>query len=211
MNTIKTSPLTSMLFADNTPFDDWKRYYQLKFSAYVKYNPNTREIVSIIPNNSKDFSKDLESLGYIHYSCMMDLVLINNKTKTIIPCDLKTSSHLEDEFYKSFIEWTYNIQAREYAAILRAAMNQDEEFNGYKLQNYLFIVVNKKSLTPLVWQYADTFKRGTLYYGKNQQIECRDPFDLGIELNDYMLRQPKVPNGITQDRPNDLIKYLNTL
>lgn len=210
-NALKTSPLTKVLFADNNPFDDWKRYYQLKFSAYVKYNSNTNEIISIIPNNSKDYSIELEKQGYLHYSCMMDLALVNNNIKTIIPIDLKTSSHHTDEFYKSFVEWSYQIQAREYAAILRAAMNVDEQFNSYKLQDYLFVVVNKKDLIPLVWQYKDTFNRGTLYYGKNSQIECRDPFDLGIELSKYLKENSKVPDGITQDKPNDLIKYLNTL
>lgn len=211
VNAIKTSPLTSILFADNTPFDDWKRYYQLKFSAYVKYNINTHEIISIVPHNSKDFSKDLESQGYIRYSCMMDLVLVNDKTKTIVPCDLKTSSHYEDEFYKSFVDWTYDIQAREYAALLRAVMNTDEQFNSYKLQNYLFIVVNKKNLIPLVWRYGNTYKRGTLYYGKNNQIEFKDPFELGVELNNYVLTNAKIPSGITREKPNDLIQYLNTL
>lgn len=210
VNAIKTSPTTSLLFADNTPFDDWKRYYQLKFSAYVKYDESTTEL-DIIPHNSPKYTKELEKQGYIPYSCMADLILVNNTTKTIIPVDLKTSSHYEDEFYKSFVDWMYMIQGRLYWRLIEAAISVDEDFNSYNLLNYIFVVVNKKTLTPLAWRYADTKKLGTLYYGKDNQIVCRDPFIIGAELYKYQHTNPKVPNGITQDKPNDLIQYLNTL
>lgn len=45
-------------------------------------------------------------------------------------------------------------------------------FKAFRLCPYKFIVANKKTLIPLVWNYEDTEKMGTLYYGK--QIECRD-------------------------------------
>jgi hypothetical protein len=90
-------------------------------------------------------------------------------------------------------------------------MDKDPVFKDYKLENYKFIVVNKNTLTPLVWEYKDTQKTGTLYYGKNNQIECRHPFEIGKELSGYLKAMPSVPNGISISKPNDLKEFLNKL
>lgn len=182
---LRTSKATAQLFAPNNPFEpEIERCYQLKFS---------------------------ETFDDIRYSCMVDSLYISHQQKIVIPCDLKTSSHYEDEFYKSFIEWSYQLQARLYFRLIRAAMDKDEYFKDFKLLDYHFIVVNKKSLIPLVWKYADTQKTGTLYYGKNKQIECPDPFDLGKELYTYLNSNMSVPIGISTDKPNDLNSFLNDM
>ena len=139
------------------------------------------------------------------------LIYVDHNKKIIIPCDLKTSGHYEDEFYKSFVEWSYMIQARLYARLIKAAIERDEYFKDFKMLNYHFIVVNKKSLTPLVWEYKDTYKYGTLYYGKDKQIICRDPFDIAKELNTYLKQPSSVQNGVSLNAPNDLDKWLNTI
>lgn len=179
------SNVTRHLFAIDNPFEpDIERLYQLKFS---------------------------ETFNGVRYSCKPDLLYVDHKKKLVILCDLKTSSKYEDEFYKSFIDWNYHIQARLYWRIIRAAMDKDDYFKDFNLTNCHFIVVNKKSLLPLVWEYEDTRRIGTLYYGKDSQIVCRDPFDLGEELYNYMQSRPSVPNGILLDRPNNLTEFLNTL
>ena len=38
---------------------------------------------------------------------MADLIIVNHKEKWVKPVDLKTSSHYEWDFYKSFNEWRY--------------------------------------------------------------------------------------------------------
>ena len=103
------------------------------------------------------------------------------------------------------------IQARLYWRLIRAAMDADDYFKNFTLLDYHFIVVNKKSLIPLVWKCPDTQKVGTLYYGKNNQIECPDPFEIGKELNGYLNTRPSVPIGVSIDKPNDLNLFLNKI
>lgn len=184
VNALRTSEATKFYFAQDNPFDtDTKRYYQLKFKA---------------------------TLGDIDYRCMMDLAVCDYKNKVIYPCDLKTSSHYESEFYKSFIDWNYQIQARLYWRILRDNMDRDEFFKDFELADYTFIVVKKDSLVPLAWKFADTKKEGTLIYGKNRDLELRDPREIGEELTYYLNNECKVPLGINLEGTNDIVEYLNT-
>jgi hypothetical protein len=176
---LKESPATSFYFAKDNPFDGIQREYQLKFKACF--------------NN-------------IPFRCMADLIIVNHNNKTVLPCDLKTSSHKEWDFYISFVQWRYMIQARLYARIIRANMDNDALFKDYTLLPYRFIVVNKETLTPLVWEYKDTFVEGDIEY--NGKI-YRDPVDLGEELTIYLDNQSKVPIGINLDKPNDIVEWLN--
>lgn len=77
---LKDSPATKMYFAENDPYSDAERFYQLKFKG---------------------------SLGGIEYRCMADLIVVDHKNKIIYPCDLKTSSHREYNFPESFLQWRY--------------------------------------------------------------------------------------------------------
>lgn len=180
---LKESEATKFYFAPNNPFDDSiQRFYQLKFKA---------------------------TFGDLDYRCMSDLIVVDHNRKIIQPVDLKTSSHAEWDFYKSFIQWSYHIQARLYYRIILANIEQHEEFKGYKLLPYEFIVVNKHTLTPLVWGYGDTARYGTLYYGKNKEYICPDPFVLGKDLYRYLEEKPDVPFGISTYDVNSIIEWLN--
>ena len=182
---LKTSPATEYYFRENSPFDDdVTRYYQLKFK---------------------------HSFNGVDYRCMLDEVILDRKDKTIQPIDLKTSGHPEWDFYKSFIQWNYQIQARLYWRNLKANVEEHPEFKDYKVLPYKFIVVNKTTLTPLTWDFDDTAKYGTLKYGKNGQIECRDPFDIGQELSRYLNDNCTVPIGISADDNNSLVEWLSTM
>lgn len=181
---LKESEATKVYFATDNPFDDIERFYQLKFKA---------------------------SLVGINYRCMMDLALVDHKKKVIIPCDLKTSSHYEWDFYKSFNEWRYDIQARLYWRILRHNMDKDDYFKDFTLTDYHFIVVNKKSLTPLVWEFPYTTTQGDITIGKNNQITWRDPYKIGNELNYYLTIAPPVPIGISESTTNDIRLWCNKL
>lgn len=179
------APATKFLFAADNPFEpEIERLYQLKFKA---------------------------TFDNIDYSCMCDELIVFHKTKKILALDLKTSSHKEYDFFKSFVDWSYHEQARLYYAILLQNIQKDDYFKDFEITNWHFVVVNKNTLNPLVWEYKDTKKEGTLYYGKNNQIEFRHPFDIAKELKYYLDTKPSVPNGILLDKPNDLNKFLNTL
>ena len=182
---LKESSSTKLYFADDNPFEpDIERLYQLKFKG---------------------------EFDGITYRNMADLIIVNHKEKWVKPVDLKTSSHTEWDFYKSFVDWRYDIQARLYWSIIRQNMDKDEYFKDFKLLDYDFIVVNKRTLTPLVWNCPFTQAQGTLRFGNNSQIEMRSPFEIGKELNSYLTSRPKVPIGISEIGPNDLRHWLNLL
>lgn len=183
---LKESEATKWYFEEDNPFDDSiQRFYQLKFKA---------------------------TLNGIDYRCMADELIVDRKNKIVYPIDLKTSSHKEWDFYKSFIEWNYQIQARLYWRIIRNIMDSDEEFKDYKLADYKFIVVNKETLTPLVWEFESTTTLGDIKFGKNNQIELRDPETIGKELHHYLSTENVVvPQGIEINNSNSLIKWMNNM
>ena len=140
--------------------------------------------------------------------------LISYKNKTILPIDLKTSCKKLDrewDFPSHYIEWSYQIQNRLYVRILQDVISKDEYFKDFKVLPYKDIIIFRGSDTPLVWDIPFTFERGTLYFGKNNQIEMRDPFDLGKELYSYLKYNPRVPKGINIVKSNNIEEWLNSL
>lgn len=185
---LKESKSTQFYFAENNPFEpNIERFYQLKFKA---------------------------CLEGIEYRCMFDELVIFHDTKEIQPLDLKTSCKRLDRewnFPSHYIEWGYQLQNRLYVRILQDVISKDEYFKDFKILPYKDIIIFRGSDTPLVWDIPFTFERGTLYFGKNKQIEMRDPEEIGKELSYYLSSRPKVPAGIKEDGNNDLRKWLNTL
>lgn len=183
VNALKESEATEEYFRPDSPFNDSiERLYQLKFKA---------------------------TLNGVDYRCMADLLKVDYAHKVIEPIDLKTSSHYEWEFYKSFIQWDYQIQARLYWRIIRDNLDRDPYFKNFTLTDYKFIVVNKLTLLPLVWEFPDTQIKGTIIVGKRTPIELRDPEEIGKELHHYLLEMPRVPDGINICRSNNLKEWLN--
>ena len=184
VDALKSSEATKWFFADNNPFEDVERLYQLKFNA------------------------ELDGVGY---RCMFDELIVDYTNKTIQPIDLKTSYKNEYDFYKSFVEWSYQIQNRLYARILWENIRKDEFFKDFKILPYKDIVVCKTSLNPLVWDCDFTFAVGTLKFGKNEQIEMRDPEVIGKELHYYLENNSIVPKEIDVCGSNDLRTWLNKM
>lgn len=182
---LRESDSTKYYFAPNNPFDNTiERFYQLKFKT---------------------------ELNGVIYRCMADLLIVDHKNKIITPVDLKTSSHTEWDFYRSFVDWNYQIQARLYWRIIRKIMNSDDYFKDFTLADYIFIVINKHTLIPLVWEFKDCTLKGELVYGINNNIVMPDPESLGKQLFNYLNSTPKVPDGIKETEPNNLCDWLNTL
>ena len=137
------------------------------------------------------------------------LIIVDHKNKKIIPIDLKTSYKPEYKFFWSFMDWLYNIQARLYWYIIRQNMNNDPYFKDFILENYRFVVISKGTKNPLVWEYPDTVKQGTLFYGRRQQYKCRDWRDIVKELYFYQSNEVKTPVGIQVNSANDIVEWLN--
>lgn len=175
VQTLKTSPTTQGYFADNDPMSSVKRYYQLKFR---------------------------DKFESVCYRCMADLIIVDYEEKKVYPIDLKTSGHKEWDFQDSFEQWSYMIQARLYWRIIKANMSNDSYFKDFTLEDYRFIVINKESLTPLVWEFPLTRAKGTLIDKEGK--EYRDPFEIGKELQSYLNFRPKVPVGIDRNGINTI-------
>lgn len=178
VDALKSAPSTKEYFADNDPFDDSvKRYYQLKFKG---------------------------SYEDIPIRCMSDLLYVNYERKTIIPIDLKTSSKKEWDFPKSFIEWRYMIQACMYWFIIRQNLDKDEYFKDFKLEDYRFIVVNKESKLPMVWEFSQTQSWGDIVLGdykfRNWRVALK-------ELNYYLQETPLVPVNVSYTEENKIEDY----
>lgn len=167
VNVLKESPATANYFMPDEPFSNIKRYYQLKFKA---------------------------TFEGVDYRCMADLICADYENKKILPCDLKTSGSAEYSFEHSFVHWKYMIQARLYWRIIRDNLDRDPYFKDFELLDYRFIVVNKETLTPLVWEFPLTQVHGTLVDEDGK--EYRDPFEIGKELRHYLDDKPVVPDGI---------------
>jgi len=173
---LRESPATRGYFADNDEMSSIRRYYQLKFKAV------------------------LDGVGYRN---MADLLVVDYEKKKVWPIDLKTSlSCTEWDFEDNFKKWHYYIQARLYWRIIRDNMDRDSYFKDFSLEDYRFIIVNPKTLTPLVWEFPLTKAQGTLVDDKNNEI--RDPYVIGKELRAYLDCKPPVPNGINIDGVNTI-------
>lgn len=179
VDALKSSDSTRFYFEQDNMFNNRiERLYQLKFKSRFEE---------------------------IDYRCMADLIIVLHDKKLIVPVDLKTSSKPEWDFPKSFIDWSYFMQARLYWRIIRDNMDKDPYFKDFELANYKFIVVNKKTLTPLVWDFESTKKLGDLKLGENIY---RDPFTIGKELKGYLDNTPTVPNGINLVKPNKIESWI---
>lgn len=176
---LRTFESTKWYFQKDNPFENVERCYQLKFKA---------------------------TLNGVDYRCMADLIVIDHDKKLIIPVDLKTSSKPEWDFYKSFVDWDYQIQSRLYYRIIRDNLDRDPYFKDFELADYRFIVANRKTLTPLVWNCEFTKTRGKLEF-KSTTFE--DPEDIGKTLDMYLKTNPKVPNNIKLNKCNSLTEWLN--
>lgn len=177
---LRSADSTRFYFEQDNIFDDnIERLYQLKFKA---------------------------TFNNVDYRCMSDLLVVIHDKKLVVPVDLKTSYKPEWDFYKSFVEWRYDIQGRLYWRIIRYNMDQDPYFKDFKLADYRFIVANRKTLTPLIWLFEGTQKIGEIVTKDN--VILRDPFTIGEELNGYLINKPSVPNGIELIKPNRLEDWL---
>lgn len=143
--------------------DNIERFYQLKFKGLL--------------NN-------------ICYRCMADLIVVDHFKKQIIPCDLKTTGKPESMFWSSFHKWYYFYQAKIYWNLIRQAMNNDDYFKEFELLPYKFIVVNKVSLTPMVYSFDDIELNDYTY----NDITYRNPLVVGEELQELLNRRNQQMN-----------------
>lgn len=179
---LRTKQGLSQYFNPN-PFGDFEVLFQLKFKG--------------------------EHNG-VPYRSMMDIVVVDHKNKIIYPVDLKTSSHMEWEFFKSFVEWRYDIQAMLYYRNLKQTIEKDDYFKDFKIAEYRFIVINRKTLKPLIWKFPFTASEVGWEYTKPSGFKAtfRDPYVIGEELWNYLRHPSEIPADIKEISSNDIVEFL---
>ena len=182
--TLKTSPKTSFLFADNDPFDErFRRYYQLKFKCT---DPQTS----------------------VEYRSMLDLIIVDYENKMIYPYDLKTTSFNEWEFPKAIVKYKYHDQARLYWRNLVQNISKDEYFKDFKVDDFRFVCINRKNCKPLIWKFEKTRAVGEISVKTKSGYThvWRDPYVIGAELHNYLESEYEYPIG-TKDE-NNIVDYI---
>jgi hypothetical protein len=174
---LKVAPNTMLIFGDNIDLENREREYQLKFKA---------------------------TIDGVDYRCMFDVLLVDHEKKFILPIDLKTTGKPEYMFHKSFLEWGYMWQAMLYSRILQEVISKDEYFKDFKIQPYIFAVVNQKTLNPLTWRFKDCLNDDD--FVANGHV-YRNPLKIGKELKEYLTNYHDVPMEISKIKPNDLISF----
>lgn len=81
-------------------------------------------------------------------------------------------------------------------------MDQDPYFKDFKLADYRFIVINKKTLNPLVWNWCNTTNKEEIITTNGNVL--RHPLVIGSQLRRYLDENPTVPDGIDLLKPNEL-------
>ena len=184
--------------------EDYKKAVLCKQA--IEYSPATKDFFVTDPFSNENIERIFQLkfksdtlLPEISLRCMVDLLNVNHDKKTIQPIDLKTSSHYEDEFYKSFTQWRYDIQGRLYWRLIKEAASKDDYFKDFTVLPYKFVVVNKDSLIPLVWDFKHTEAIGDLKFvsaSTDYTSYLRDPFTIAKELTYYLNSKPTIQNGI---------------
>ena len=121
---LTTNPFTKHLMTDGGD-SEIEHLYQVKFKLEGEYNVR----------------------------CMFDKIIVDHRNKQIFPIDLKTTSMPEENFASAFWMWKYYIQASLYKYILEQVCSQDDYFKDFTIHPFKFVVINKESLSPIVWEF----------------------------------------------------------
>lgn len=151
------------------------------------------------------------TLNGLEVKCMFDLLIVNHLQKIIMPIDLKTTSVPEYDFQRKFIENRYDIQSRLYYKILREVIMQDDYFKDFKIADFRFLVVNKDSLNPMLFQDELCSKSGDFefVFKSGYKKNFRDPITIGFELKHYLDTNAQVPDDLDVSRPVKIYERIN--
>lgn len=197
---VKTSQETSIISKEMLD-DARKTVYALKYDKFIGIVFATDDGLDRIYQ-----AKFRTTVDEVEYKFMFDLLIIDHSHRVIIPFDLKTTSKPEYKFPESFIKWRYDIQARLYCQGLNQIVQHSREWAGYKVKPMKFIVVNKNSLTPLMFEFEDSFTKGDIQY---ENIILEDPFVIGKKLNSLIHSKITLPPNITKNGINYLGRLLS--
>lgn len=118
----------------------------------IRNNPFTKHIFYESDNNEVFYQlKFFTNIHGANSRCMVDIINIDHKNKTISIYDLKTTSKSEESFNESFNKYNYWIQCILYTEILKQVVLENPDFCEYTVIPLKFLVINKNSLSPIIW------------------------------------------------------------
>lgn len=139
--------------------------------------------------------------------CMFDELIVDHVNKVIYPIDLKTTGHPEEEFDGSFATWRYDIQAKLYTYILQECIKRDPYFSQFKIQHYQFVVINRRTIAPVIWEFHGNF--GMVNLKDEEGKIYRDWRKILSDLN-YYLGNPNLKYS-KEVMENDCIMQIKNL
>lgn len=102
-----------------------------------------------------------------------------------------------------------DIQARLYWRLIKQNVEKDEFFKDFTVLPYKFIVVNRVTQQPQVWDFPLTQAEGLIKLEtvRNGIYLWRDPYVIGEELA-YYLSNPEVKVPREMSKSNNIVEYL---
>lgn len=161
VNELRGNPVTEHFFNESND-DEVEKVFQLKFKTEFEDIP---------------------------VRCMFDELIVDHVNKVIYPIDLKTTGHPEEEFEDSFSKWRYDIQAKLYSYILNECIKKDPYFKDFTISYYQFVVINRKTCAPIIWEFKDNFRECDFKNNKGEIL--RDWRNILRELSYYMTAPTK--------------------
>lgn len=126
----------------------------------VLKSPTAGKYFTQSPHFNEDFYTSVETQIPFYWSknvldteidlkCLMDVVLFNDKEKTIDPVDLKTTGNPPEKFPYSYITYRYFRQAAFYTQALQ------QKYPEYTVNPFKFVVVSKNDeYEPIVYEVS---------------------------------------------------------
>lgn len=126
-------------------------YLATRMKDGLKNNQFTRQFFDMSYDWETKFQVPLEGvLGEHKFKGLLDMLLINEAKKEIIPIDIKTTSSYPNQFEKSVAKWNYLIQAALYYDLVQL------NYPDYKIHDFTFLVSSKVLPDkPFIWVAND--------------------------------------------------------
>lgn len=122
--------------------------------------------------------------------CKLDLLCVDSNNKKIYPFDLKFSSFPENQFIQQvFYKFKYYREAELYENILKDFISRNK-FSDYEIEDFRFIVINDKTLTPIVYRFPVIYDEcGNLKIGNVKTVkpikDIIDDMRWHIDMDEY--------------------------
>lgn len=118
----------------------------------LRYSESTKEIIE-----AEGLTKFpiLFNLGDYEMKMEADKIILDHKSKTIFPFDIKITNFVEDFVFNSFLKKKYYIQSSLYKFGIEQ-WKETTDYKDYKVENLAFIVGDYKNIyDPLVYRTSD--------------------------------------------------------